>query len=228
MVDGYCQQLGPEKLREIERGWEESDRPPIPAPPMANVALAVELATGLDAVRDLDFHGTTLRLLPTPYHTALRLLAWMQQLERLEAIGELLGEHLQELRDCYVELANLAGTLVLDHEGPNPFLEATPADFHRVIAFALDSGSDLRRPTARSGSEIPQRYDSVFYLLAFRETFGKMPETWKEFAAGCSYIRRATAERSLEMFAAFAAAQSGGDGAEKWLASQTQAAGHDP
>ncbi len=223
--DGYCGAPAADEVARLRREYDAAERreKSQPSPPLANVGLAVELATGLDSVRDLIYRGQTYRAQPTPYHTAIRLLAWNQQLERLAAIGDLLREHLPELRTTFLELLSLVGSLV--EERPNPFRDAEQAELAALVSFALDSGLDYRIPTIRSEDGTPQRYDAAYYLMAYRASFGAMPRTWREFTAGSLYLRRKVAEDALQTFGAAAMAQADGPSRERWIAVQQREAG---
>ena len=236
MGDGFCRQFSPEQMREIERGWREQ-KPAAPVPPIANAHLAVELSTGLDAVRDFEFQGRTLRMAPTPYPTAIRLLAWSQKLERLESLGDVLTQHLPELRKCYQQIAQLADSLVLEPAGERLFEQnGRAADFHRVLSFALSSGNELERHEPRP-TGVTQRYDATFYLYRYLERFGAVPgmvilnngrpqpASWRHFCQGMKYLVRDAAEEAIQSFGAMAAAHGGGDPAQRWIDAQSAATG---
>jgi hypothetical protein len=200
---GFCTQWGPEKLAEIDREWAEAEGPREPAPPIANVALALELAAGIDAEREFWFQGRAYLLKPTPYGIALRLIAWSQQLGRLEAMARLIApawwesrfhgpavmpmppelstwEQLPELQDCYRELIDLAGQALASKETSNPFTEARIPEVHSLVAFLLDDGDEVPITSLRSESPAwsfgeAKRYDAAHYLYAYLEHFGTTP-----------------------------------------------------
>jgi hypothetical protein len=252
---GFCTQWGPEDFDRNEREWTEAEGPRELAPPMANVALAVELTTGLDAIREFELQGQTLRLKPTPYPVAIQLLAWHQQLERLIAMGDLLVDHLPDLRDCFGQIAELGGALILHPRGlwarltrlcarltrrtpTNPLLKAEQHDFLRLIGIALDTGNEVRIEAPRAVG-VMTRYDAAFYLGHYFKAFGAVPgmvllengrpqpASWRHYCCGVRYLRRIEAEQSLQMCGAMAASQSGGDAAQKWFESMQRETGVD-
>jgi hypothetical protein len=242
---GFCRPFDPALLEADDRE-RAREHPPIPVPPMANVALAIELATGLDAIRERVFHGVTYGLHPTPFHTGLRLLVWSQHLERIAQSGTPLDECLPELRACYAELIGLLGSLLVTWPtdvmtglpATNPFLEAQGPEVQQLASFALDSGNEVPYVPARPSEEAEvreaPRYDAMYYLLRYLAVFGAVPgmvdgrgspATWRHFMSGCAYLRRAEAEQALATFGAFAVAQSNQEGQEAWLALQRREIG---
>ena len=238
MSDGYCRQVGEEELERIDREWAEVEGPREPAPPMANVGLALELCSGANAERSFTLRGQRFWLKPTSYPIALRLLAWTQRLEQLEAMGELIGEHLVELRECYVELAELGGQLLVEPVEPNPFAEADAIDFKRLIATAVDTGDDVPIHAPQSAEQTLHRYNAAHYLYAYLARFGSIPgmvvledgrpcpASWRHFTQACAYLRRAEAESSLALYGATAVAQWGDRRArEQFVQGQLREAG---
>jgi hypothetical protein len=233
--DGFVRPL---TIEEIEQSWAEDEQGEAPpAPPMANVGLALELCSGANAERTFTLRGTDYRLRPTPYTTALRIQAWAQALERFEAMGRadpnLLMEHLPELRECYFELAQLGGSLVIGST-ENPFLEADPPDYHRLIAVALDSGDEVPIQQPRSGQSL-RRYNSAHYLIAYLAHFGAIPgmvvleegrpapTSWRHFVSCMVYLRRHEAQEALQIFGATADLEQ--RARESWIGEQAREMG---
>lgn len=228
MGDGFVKPITPEEVEQWQRDYDEAQQhgsgPRAPTPPMANVGLALELSTGANAEQQFTLFGQTYHLKPTPYGSAIRLLAWSQKLEQLEALGPLIGEHLLELRDCYRELASIGASLLVERLEPNPFLEAAAVDFHRLVAKALATGDEVPIRSAPSGPTdgvTLHRYNAAHFLYAYLDHFGSVPgmvviedgrpcpASWRHFATACTYLRRARAERALDLYGATALAQWG-------------------
>ena len=224
--DGYCRPITDEQVRNWERQYDAADRraPSQPSPPLVNVHLAVELATGLDSVRDHEYRGKTYRLRATPYDVAVRLLAWSQALERFRSADELV-DHLTEIRAAYAEILRLLGTLVEGKPKGNPFADATQVEVSQLLTFALDPGTDFRLAPDPSGKPAP-RYDTTYHLMAYRQAFGAMPATWRAYCAGITCLRRQGAEAALSAFTAAAMAQNTDKASlDQWINAHRREAG---
>jgi hypothetical protein len=195
----FCKAPTDEEVQSWRQHWQaeyDAAHPPIPAPPMGNRTLALDL-TG-DGIRDFPFQGVTYRLKPTPYRTAILLQDVREQLNTLAAIGEITGEaSLLELRECYAAIAELGGALLTPHLSANPFLaDGGQDDLHRLLVFLLDSGDMMPN---RPGNGQPVRVNAAHELMAYWAVYGE-PTTWRRFRAGCACISRLEADRSLEMY----------------------------
>lgn len=219
---GFCTQWGPEKLAEIDREWADGRPPTEPAPPIANVALALELSSGLDADREYRLHEITYLFRPTPYGTALRIWAWSQELGRMEGLAKLLDpgallewDRLPELRRCYAEILKLAGSVLVDQVLVESVVtQATSEDVHDLVLFMLYTGDEVPIEEDRSAEGsvtggVVRRYDAAHYLFAYLERFGSIPgmvilergrpapASWRHFQRAVAYLRRSEAEKAL-------------------------------
>lgn len=219
----FCKPPTDEEVESWRQHWrEEHERanPRLPAPPMRNVALALDL-TG-DGIREYKFRGETYRLKPTPFASGLQLSRVEEVLGLLHGIGHLTGiEELTALQTCYATIARLGGELLIPLPPVNPFLaEGKQEDLQPLLHFLLSSGDETPSP-ADGGT--PGRFNVTYHLMAYEALFGPVT-TWRKFCAGISCMRRLEAERALQLHGAVWNAIAGAFGSEEqrqaWLAAQ--------
>ena len=249
---GYVKPFSPERMRAMQAEWRELYRLP-EEPPMANLALARELLGVDTGRRSIEFRGRTYHFPPLSFLAGLECLQLAQEMEHAEgAISEPADLELEDedaqlahrlrqastLRDAYAGVAAKLWALIENAPRKNPFLRCYPDDLHRLLSFVLASGNEVKPPALRFNPEHPPAmaaYDAAFNLVQYLARFGHLPgmmagsapASWRHFMAATAFLRRESAEQSLTLYEATAAAQSTEEGHRKFLERTARRAGQE-